>query len=1059
MIQKTYIVHDEKDVYEIMNNVGLETMYYEAKSSMVVVYTNRVPKQLISQVIKILRKAYPKMIVTGISQYGRDKKNDQLGAKISFLFFESSDSTVFEYDFDEVTQEEATRDLREKLMGIPNLRGVQLFTHGRRMEISRFINELTEGFDEDVAFFGTKASQYLQDLFAGITPYLIGTNRVIDRGVLAVAYSGEDLDLMLDYRLGWKVLGRGVKAHVDSNRERPLGDTSLVKLDDLPAVGLYEKYLGIENTRNFLSNINEFPLILQRDGIQIVRVPFLNDEDGTLYFYGDIYENEELQLGYGSIKELIQEADKGSKIVNQFEPQCVFVFRCASREGLLGNYEAEEIKLYLRTCIGLLANTSSGEFYRWKGVRGVFSGAVVAVAMREGPKQAAVKGDLFPVPLSSGEEMLSLTERLTNYLTTSTAELNDMALKAQAANAAKTTFLSNMSHEIRTPITAILGMDDLILREELSPKVREYAINIHEAGNTLLSLVNDVLDFSKIEAGKMEPVNEQFDFPALLDDLDNMFRHRINAKGLRFDLQVDPRIPMSLVGDGFRLKQVLINILSNAVKYTDTGEISFRCVLRGDKSMAELAALSEEELPEVVLHFVIQDTGHGIRREDRERLFESFERLDLKHTRTIQGSGLGLNIVRKLLEMMGGELQLKSSYGVGSIFYFDIPLKRSSVESIGKYALHSRRKTEDTEYHESFHAPKASLLVVDDAMMNLMVIRELLKETGMHIDTASGGAEALAWMKQYTYDLVILDYQMPDMDGIETLQEIRKLAPDYCRTVPAICLTANAVEGAREQYIKAGFDDYVTKPIRPYLLEQVVMKYLPADKVEKVEAKDGEAKKKDGNRFIDRIQETSTISFPGWVFQIDEINVFSAISFCGSPEMFFASLQMFMKDSEALLSDLETLQKNRDGDAFAFHMHKLKSNSRLIGFDSASRLAEFMELCHKRGEMENFWYHTTDIIDMIRTVREELLEIDRTHENAFYVENDENRADEQPELSYEETIERLREMVAGFDYDSAAKMTENLEKVSVKPEELEFARRFREALDDFNWDSMQALMK
>jgi HPt (histidine-containing phosphotransfer) domain-containing protein len=237
------------------------------------------------------------------------------------------------------------------------------------------------------------------------------------------------------------------------------------------------------------------------------------------------------------------------------------------------------------------------------------------------------------------------------------------------------------------------------------------------------------------------------------------------------------------------------------------------------------------------------------------------------------------------------------------------------------------------------------------------------------------------------------------------------------------------------------------------------MKYLPADKVEKVEVKDGETKKKDGNRFIDKIQESSTITFSGWVFQIDEINVFSAISFCGSPEMFFASLQLFMKDSEALLSDLETLQKNRDGDAFAFHMHKLKSNSRLIGFDCASRLAEFMELCHKRGEMENFWYYTTDIIDMIRTVREELLEIDRTHENAFHVENDENRADEQPELSYEETIEQLREMVDGFDYDSAAKMTENLEKVAVKPEELEFARRFREALDDFNWDSMQALMK
>jgi CheY-like chemotaxis protein len=315
-------------------------------------------------------------------------------------------------------------------------------------------------------------------------------------------------------------------------------------------------------------------------------------------------------------------------------------------------------------------------------------------------------------------------------------------------------------------------------------------------------------------------------------------------------------------------------------------------------------------------------------------------------------------------------------------------------------------------------------------------------------------------MKQYTYDLVILDYQMPDMDGIETLQEIRKLSPEYCRTVPAICLTANAVEGAREQYLKAGFTDYMTKPIRPEMLEKIVMKYLPQDKVEKVTKQDEKSVRKIVDKYISEMEETTCFEFPEWVFQIDALNVFSAIEFCGSPEMFFTSLKMFIQDSGDLLDELIRQKEAGDGEKFAVCMHKMKSNSRLIGFDCASRLAELLEMVYNRGDMDAFWNQTEDIIDMIRDLRKEIQKFSGKDGDLFVPEKDGKGDDAITGLSYEETIRELKALVESFDYDGTVQLAENLERITEKSDEKEkFVNEFRSALDEINWDRMQALIR
>ena len=399
--------------------------------------------------------------------------------------------------------------------------------------------------------------------------------------------------------------------------------------------------------------------------------------------------------------------------------------------------------------------------------------------------------------------------------------LRDISDRAMAASEAKSAFLSNMSHEIRTPINAMLGMNEMILREcsEDSP-ILPYAKNIEAAGHTLLALVNDILDFSKIEAGKMEIISAEYDLSSVIHDLVQMISYRAEGKGLEFSLEIDPETPKRLWGDDIRLKQIVTNLLTNAVKYTKEGSVVFSI------------DFEKKDDKHVLLNVAVKDTGSGIKKEDMDKLFSKFDRIGEEKNRHIEGTGLGLSITTRLLNMMGSKLEVGSIYGVGSRFYFTLEQEVMDWEPVGNMdEVLLTTATARHQYHEQFTAPEANVLVVDDTEMNLVGFTNLLKKTKVNIDTAISGDDALARTKNKKYDLIFLDHMMPHKNGIETLHELREQKNAVNKDTPVVCLTANAVSGAWELYKSEGFDDYLTKPIDFALLEQTVIKYLPPEKV------------------------------------------------------------------------------------------------------------------------------------------------------------------------------------------------------------------------------------
>lgn len=389
---------------------------------------------------------------------------------------------------------------------------------------------------------------------------------------------------------------------------------------------------------------------------------------------------------------------------------------------------------------------------------------------------------------------------------------------ANQANEAKSLFLSTMSHDIRTPMNAIIGMNEMILRDSNDKDILMYAESIRTAGNTLLGIINDILDFSKIETGKMNLIEVDYNFVSLLNDLVNMVQRKAEDKGLKFELQVDKNIPSMMHGDEIRIKQVITNILSNAVKYTKKGSILFSISY----------SKCENDKDSVILHVSVKDTGIGIKKEDLNKLFVAFERIDEIKNRNIEGTGLGMAIAQNFLKMMGSTVQVESVYGEGSNFYFDLKQKVIKWEPVGEFESAYKHFVGEREaYTVSFVAPRARILVVDDSEVNLKVFVSLLKRTKMQIETADSGEAGIELFKKKYYDLIFLDHMMPEKDGIETLKEMKACADTPNQNTPVICLTANAISGMREMYIEAGFDDYLTKPIDTVKLENMLLEYLP----------------------------------------------------------------------------------------------------------------------------------------------------------------------------------------------------------------------------------------
>ncbi len=553
----------------------------------------------------------------------------------------------------------------------------------------------------------------------------------------------------------------------------------------------------------------------------------------------------------------------------------------------------------------------------------------------------------------------------------SLTDLSKARRAADEANRAKSDFLANMSHEIRTPINAILGMNEMILRDPLSEEVPEYARNIDVAGGKLLELINSILDFSKIEDGKMEIIPARYHVGDALCYLESLIRERAQRKNLVFTVNVDPGIPSELNGDENRITQIIMNLLTNAVKYTHEGSVTL--------------TVEEWERKEgnTLLYVEVRDTGIGIRKSDMHKLFESFERLDMVKNRNIEGTGLGMSIATRLLELMGSKMNVKSVYGEGSVFSFELWQKVENGTPLGDYRSSAENREKSRRRESTLYAPSARILVVDDTRMNLIVVQKLLKDTGIVFDTAQNGEEALKLAEGTPYDVILMDQRMPGMDGVETLKALQSSKNSMNEHTPVICLTADAIRGARDRYLAEGFTDYLTKPVNGRDLEEMLFRYLPKEKLENRPEKEKAGK------------DEALLAEPLFrALKNEGVNIRQGFFYCGnSEELYREILAELIRDYPEREKKLERYYEAKDWENYKIVIHSLKSSTKVIGAEKLSALAAGAEAAAEIGDEETLLRDHETIMTLFRR----LADVVKEH---LPSENPESSRDEEAVLEF-----------------------------------------------------------
>lgn len=572
-------------------------------------------------------------------------------------------------------------------------------------------------------------------------------------------------------------------------------------------------------------------------------------------------------------------------------------------------------------------------------------------------------------------------------------ELEKQTEIARKANQAKSDFLAKMSHEIRTPINAILGMNEMILRESREEPIRHYAVDVQNSANALLGLINDILDISKIESGKMEILPVQYELDSLLNDLISMIYVKAKGKNLELEARVDETLPNGLIGDDVRIRQILINLLNNSVKYTQEGKVT-------------LDVSGRREGGSLLLHFEVSDTGIGIKEEDLPKLFAAFERIEESRNRNVEGTGLGMNIVFELLKMMGTELKVASTYGEGTTFSFDLKQEIYGDEPIGNLVERSKESYKTYTYTASFTAPQARILLVDDNDVNRKVFCNLLKDTKMKIDDVDSGFACLEKISQQRYDMIFMDHMMPDMNGVETLHRMSEME-HKCKGCPVIILTANAIAGAREHYLSEGFADYLSKPINTQKLEAMLQRYLPDNLVQDADTSE--------------VEESSS-SLP----ELEEFDWDYARRYFADDGLLKQTIQdvyvSMDSDAEKLQNwyDIFAQEKTSDEAGTALEnyrvlIHAIKSNTAMIGALLLSRLARLLEVAALRGN-----------IARIRQVHPVFMEEFYVHKQRMETLAEDGEKQGYDVYEVQALLDFLKQSLEEMDYDTADELMEKL---------------------------------